>query len=73
MSDCNCPKCQALPTKHRLAAERDQLAAALEDLLEVENDHPTDLDAGGGYRDAFREARAVVAAITTTLPSTEDS
>jgi hypothetical protein len=38
MTDCNCPKCQALPTKHRLAAERDQLAAALEDLLEVEND-----------------------------------
>jgi hypothetical protein len=29
MTDCNCPTCQGLPTKHRLAAERDEAEAKL--------------------------------------------
>jgi hypothetical protein len=32
MTDCNCPRCQSLPTKHRLADERDLAVVALEQI-----------------------------------------
>jgi hypothetical protein len=44
-----------------LAEDYDRLREAVEDLLDVRNDYPTDLDPGHGYRQAFSRVADLLA------------
>lgn len=60
MTDCNCPRCQELPTKHRLADEN-------EVLWEAVNSAASALDAAG--RDPRRAAVVASYWLRTAFPT----